>query len=60
MLVVRENEALRELISTVDTLEHFEGFAAVVLALADLSDGTVGHYGLDESASRLLPTLEVP
>lgn len=60
VLVVRQNEALRELVSTVDALEHFDGFAAVVLALADLADGTVGHYGLDESASRLLPTVRTP
>lgn len=60
VLVVRQDEALRELVSTVDALEHFDGFAAVVLALADLADGTVGHYGLDESASRLLPTVRTP
>lgn len=60
VLVVRQDEELRELVSTVDALEHFDGFAAVVLALADLSDGTVGHYGLDESASRLLPTVRAP
>lgn len=60
VLVVRQDEALRELVSTVDALEHFDGLAAVVLALADLADGTVGHYGLDESASRLLPTIRSP
>ncbi|MDE0804768.1 MAG: copper transporter [Acidimicrobiales bacterium] len=60
VLVVRQDEALRELVSTVDALEHFDGFAAMILALADLADGTVGHYGLDESASRLLPTVRSP
>ena len=60
VLVVRQSEDLRDLVSTVDALEHFDGFAAVVLALADLADGTVGHYGLDESASRLLPTVRTP
>ena len=60
VLVVRENESLRELISTVDAIEHFEGHAAAVLALVDIGDGVVGHYGLDESASRLLPAAETP
>lgn len=60
VLVVRENESLRELISTVDAIEHFEGHAAAVLALAEVGDGVVGHYGLDESASRLLPAAETP
>lgn len=60
VLVVRENEALREVIPTVDTLEHFEGHAAAVLALVDVGNGVVGHYGLSESASRLFPAASVP
>lgn len=60
VLVARENESLREVVSTVDTVEHFDGRAAVVLALADLGNGTVGHYGLDETASRLLPPVSSP
>ncbi len=60
VLVVRENEMLRELISTVDSLEHFEGVAAAVLAIADLGEGVIGHYGIDDSASRLLPAVATP
>lgn len=56
--VIRENETLRELISTVDSVEHFAGQAAVVLALADIGDGIVGHYGLGEGASQLIPPLQ--
>ncbi|WP_436796125.1 copper transporter [Actinospongicola halichondriae] len=60
VFVLRQNESLRELVSTVDSLEHFEGYAAMVLALADLGEGIVGHYGLDESASQLLPAVRTP
>ncbi len=60
VLVVRQDEMLRDLVSTVDALEHFDGLSAVVLALADLGDGVVGHYGLDDSASRLLPPVRSP
>ena len=60
VIVVRGDERLRELVSTVDALEGFEGLAAMVLALAEAGDGVVGHYGLDESASRLLPPLGGP
>lgn len=60
VLVVREDELLRELVSTVDSVEHFAGVAAVVLAISDLGDGIIGHYGIDESASRLLPAITSP
>ena len=55
--VIREDERFRELVSTVDDLEHFDGWAAMVLALGDTREGIVGHYGIDDSASRLLPAL---
>ena len=55
--VIREDERLRELVSTVDDLEHFDGWAAMVLALADTDEGVVGHYGVADGASRLLPAL---
>lgn len=57
--VIRETNAQRESISTVDDLDHFSGRAAVVLALADVDDGVVGHYGLAEGATRLLPSPQV-
>lgn len=58
--VVREDDALREVLPTVDDLEHFEGWAAMVIALDDVADGVVGHYGLDEDATRLFPPLRTP
>lgn len=57
--VIRETSAQRESISTVDDLDHFSGWAAVVLALAEVDDGVVGHYGLAEGATRLLPSPQV-
>lgn len=55
--VVRQTEGLRELVPTVDSVEHFEGRAALVLALVEVGEGVVGHYGLAEGASQLLPPL---
>ena len=60
VVVIREDEQLRELVSTVDRLEHFEGWAAMVLALAETGEGVVGHYGVAEGAARLLPQLPTP
>jgi hypothetical protein len=57
---VREDEGLRSTVATVDDLEHFQGWIAVVLALEDLAEGVVGHYGLGEGASSLLPPLQAP
>ena len=58
--VVRQDEDLREILPTVDDLEHFEGWAAMVIALGDVADGVVGHYGLAEDATRLLPPITAP
>lgn len=57
---VREDERLRALVSTVDGLDHFEGWMATVLAVEDLGEGVIGHYGLGEGASALLPPLPAP
>ncbi len=57
---IREDDALREVLPTVDGLEHFEGWAAMVIALDDVADDVVGHYGLDEDATRLFPPLRTP
>jgi len=57
---VRDDERLRSTVATVDDLEHFQGWIAVVLALEDLAEGVVGHYGLGDGASSLLPPLPVP
>ncbi len=55
--VIRADEELRTIVSTVDGLDHFQGWMATVLAVADLGDGVVGHYGLGEGATSLLPPL---
>ena len=58
--VVRDDDRLRTLVATVGNLEHFQNWAALVLALSDLDDKVVGHYGLGEGATRLLPPMQVP
>jgi hypothetical protein len=52
---VREHDGLSSEISTVDDLDLVQGRVAAVLALEDLADGTVGHYGYGEGADRALP-----
>lgn len=57
---VREGELTGQWVSTVDTLDVAAGQAAVVLALEDLAvpdlaEAQVGHYGVGPGASRLLP-----
>jgi Copper transport outer membrane protein, MctB len=53
---IRNDGSLSEHVSTVDDAEWFVGRAAAVMALQDLVNGTVGHYGVGEGASGLLPT----
>jgi hypothetical protein len=52
---IRNDGSLNEHVSTVDDAEWFVGRAAAVMALHDLVSGTVGHYGVGEGASDLLP-----
>lgn len=54
---IRNDGSLSEHVSTVDDAEWFVGRAAAVMAVSDLNDGTVGHYGVGEGASELLPTV---
>lgn len=42
-------------VSTVNNVEDFRGRAALVLALADLGLGRVGHYGVGPAADSLVP-----
>jgi hypothetical protein len=50
---LRGDDALSARLSTVNRIDDFAGQLAVVLALQDLGQGRVGHYGLD--AQRLIP-----
>ncbi len=52
---IRSDGSLNEHVSTVDDAEWFVGRAAAVMALQDLVFGTVGHYGVGEGATDLLP-----
>ena len=44
-------------VSTVDNLESPMGQAAAVLALEELGESRVGHFGVGPGAQRLLPAL---
>jgi hypothetical protein len=52
---IRTDSHLRDRVSTVDDAEWFAGWAATVIALADLGAGRVGQYGLGAGADHLLP-----
>lgn len=52
---VRDATDLRDQVSSVEDITHFSGRAAVVLVVADLGTGPVGHYGMSEGSTRLLP-----
>ncbi|CAN5194681.1 copper transporter MctB [soil metagenome] len=51
--VLRADDTLSARLSTVSRTDDFAGQLATVLALQDLDDGQVGHYGRD--AQRLIP-----
>jgi hypothetical protein len=53
---IRRDGTLRDHVSTVDDAEWFVGRAAAVMALRDLVTGDVGHYGVGDGASDLLPS----
>ncbi len=50
---LRADDGLSARLSTVNRIDDFAGQLAVVLALQDLGEGRVGHYGRD--AQRLIP-----
>jgi len=52
---IRESDGTAERVSTVDSLDTAAGLAALVLAVEDLGQGRVGHYGVAPGASTLLP-----
>ena len=45
---MRTSDALAAIVSTVDDLDLVQGRVAAVLALQELADGVVGHYGYGE------------
>lgn len=57
---LREDEELRDRLSTVDDLEAGAGVLASVLALERGILGAYGHYGVGEGAQSLLPAPPAP
>lgn len=55
---VRDDDDLRERVSTVDNLDRVSGRVATLLATVDAVPGqpTIGRYGDGDGADRLLPT----
>lgn len=52
-----DDPALRTSVATVDNLEQEAGRIAAVLALGELGDAKVGHYGVGPGAASILPPL---
>jgi hypothetical protein len=52
---VRGDAALADLASTVDDAELAQGRVSAVIALEQIVDGVVGHYGYGRGASAPLP-----
>jgi hypothetical protein len=50
LVMVREDDGLIEIVSTVDNLETTEGKVAATWALANLATNIVGQYGLGDNA----------
>ncbi|HVF14271.1 MAG TPA: copper transporter [Acidimicrobiales bacterium] len=55
--LLRSDATANGKVSTVDNLESPMGQAAVILALAELGESRVGHFGVGPGAQRLLPAL---
>jgi len=55
--LIRGDATANGKVSTVDNLESPMGQAAVVLALEELGESRVGHFGVGPGAQRLLPAL---
>jgi hypothetical protein len=53
--LVRDQDDLADIVSTVDDLDLVQGRVATTLALADLRSGVRGHYGYGDDADRPLP-----
>jgi hypothetical protein len=57
---LREADGVREHISTIDNLDTATGLVTMVLALDDLGDSVVGHYGVATGAAGLVPGTPSP
>ncbi len=55
--LLRRDATANGRVSTVDNLESPMGQAAVVLALEELGEARVGHFGVGRGAQRLLPAV---
>jgi hypothetical protein len=55
--LLRRDATANGKVSTVDNLESPMGQAAVILALEELGEARVGHFGVGPGAQRLLPAL---
>jgi hypothetical protein len=53
--LVRDQDELADVVSTVDDLDLVQGRVATTLALADLRNGVRGHYGYGGDADAALP-----
>ena len=54
---VRGDPLLSKQVSTLDDAELPQGALTAVVALEQIRDGTVGHYGYGEGASETLPPI---
>ena len=52
---LRTDDETADRLSTVDNIGDFAGRLAAVLAIVDLGEGRIGHYGRGPGAQRLLP-----
>jgi hypothetical protein len=60
VVALRQDNDVARRLSTVDNIGDFAGRLAAVLAIVDLSEGRVGHYGRGPGAQRLLPAPPEP
>lgn len=58
--LLRADNQIGPLVSTVDDLEDLRGQVAAVLAVADLGSGRLGNYGVGAKATRLVPDVTAP
>ena len=53
--VIRDDRELAGQVATVDDFDTPDGPLAAVLVLADVGQGTIGHYGFGKGADRAVP-----